>query len=53
MVKYRVTCVKTAEPIVMLFVLWAGTGPRNHDLDRGPDTHEKGNFRERLADCKA
>ena len=28
---------KTAEPIVMLFGLWAWTGPRIHKLDGGPD----------------
>jgi len=27
-----VTCVKTTEPIVMPFGLWARTGPRNHKL---------------------
>ena len=39
-VKYRhsaVTYVKTAEPIVMPFGLWVWTGPRNHELDGGPD----------------
>jgi len=28
-----VTCAKTAEPMVMPFVLWAWTGPRSHELD--------------------
>jgi len=28
-----VTCVKSAEPIVMPFGPWAWTGPRNHELD--------------------
>jgi len=32
-----VTCAKTAEPIVMPFGFWARTGPRNHELDGGPD----------------
>jgi len=34
-----------AEPTKMSFWLWAGTGSRNHVLDRGPDpTREGGNF---------
>jgi len=34
---------KTAGPIVMLFGLWAQTGPRNHELDGGSDrSHVKG-----------
>ena len=32
-----VTCAKMAELIMMLFGLWARTGPRNHELDGGPD----------------
>jgi len=28
-----VICVTSAEPIKMLFGLWARTGPRNHELD--------------------
>ena len=45
--KYRnsaVTRAKTAEPNVMLFRLWARTGPSNHELHEGPDPHEKGQF---------
>ena len=38
-----ITCAKAAELIVMRFG-WARTGPRNHELDGGPDTHEKGKF---------
>ena len=37
-----VACTKTAEPIVMPFGLWAGTGPRNHKLDGVQIPHEKG-----------
>jgi len=33
-----------AEPIAMLFGLSARTGPRNHELDGGPNPHERGNF---------
>jgi len=29
--------VKTDEPIVMLFGLWARTGPRNRELDGDTD----------------
>ena len=36
--------MKTAEPIVMPFGLWAQTEPRNHELDGGPDSHEKEQF---------
>jgi len=46
-VKYRntaVTCVKTAELIVMLFGLWAQSDPRNHELDGVQIAHEKGQF---------
>jgi len=40
-----VTCAKTAESIVMPFGLWDRTGPRNHELDGGPDpTVRRGNF---------
>ena len=42
-VKYRdtaVTYAKTAELIVMPF----GLVPRSHELDGGPDTHDKGQF---------
>jgi len=38
-VKYRdsmVVCAKTAEPMGMLFGLWARMGRRNHVLDEGP-----------------
>ena len=38
-VKYRdtaVPCAKTAEPIEMLFRLWAWMGHRNHVLDGSP-----------------
>jgi len=31
-----VPCAKTAEPIEMLFGLWARMGRRNHALDGGP-----------------
>jgi len=47
-VKYRghsaVTCVKIAEPIVILFGLWARTGLRHHKLDGSPDPPWKGQF---------
>ena len=33
----RVNFAKTAEPINILFGLWAPMGPRNHVLDMGPD----------------
>jgi len=40
-----VTCAKTAEPIVMPFGLWAGTGPRSHELHRGSRPPiRRGNF---------
>ena len=39
-----VACAKTAEPIVMMFGLWDRTGPRNHELNGGPDPHEKGQY---------
>jgi len=32
-----VTCAETPELIVILFGLWARAGPRNHELDGGPD----------------
>ena len=32
-----VICAKTAEPIKMLFGLWARMGPRNPVLDQGPE----------------
>jgi len=32
-----VICANTAEPIEMLFGLWAWTGCRNHMLDGGPE----------------
>ena len=35
-VKYRVVCAKTAEPIGMPFALWARMGRRNHELHGGP-----------------
>ena len=44
-VKYRdtvVICAKTAEPIEMLFGLWAWMDPRNHKLDGGPDLQWEG-----------
>jgi len=44
-VKYReseVTCAKTAEWILMPFGLWAWTGPRNHELNGGPDPQWEG-----------
>jgi len=28
-----VICAKTAQPVVMLFGLWAQNGTRNHELD--------------------
>jgi len=37
-----VTCAKTAEPIEMSFGLWAWSGSRNHELDRGPDPPREG-----------
>ena len=36
-----VICAKTAEPIEMLFGLWAQMGPRNHVLDGGPEVLRK------------
>ena len=42
-----VTCVKMAELIVMLFGLWARTGPRNRELDGVQIPHEKGQFWEK------
>ena len=39
-----VTCAKTAEPIVILFGLWAQNGPRNHELDGVQIPHDKGHF---------
>ena len=39
-----VTCAKTAELIVILFGFSARSGSRNHELDGGPDPHEKGQF---------
>jgi len=48
-----VTCVKTAEPIVMLFALSARSGSRNHELDGGPDCPQKGAILgERVAHCE-
>jgi len=32
-----VSCAKTAEPIEMLFGLWAWVGPMNHMLDGNAD----------------
>ena len=32
-----VICANTAEPMEMLFGLWAWTGRRNHMLDGGPE----------------
>jgi len=47
-----VTCVEMAEPTVMLFGLWARTGPRNHELDEGSDPPWKGRILgERVAHC--
>jgi len=56
-VKYRDTLrssvQKTAEPIDMLFGLWAWMDPRNHVLYRGTDhPMGRGNFGERSAHCK-
>jgi len=39
-----VICAKTAEPIEMLFGLWAQMGPKNHVLDGLQIPHEKGRF---------
>jgi len=39
-----VTCEKMAEPIMMLFRLWAWTGPRNHELDGVQIPMRRGNF---------
>ena len=36
-----VSCAKTAEPIGMLFAIWALMGLRNNVLDRGPDILKK------------
>jgi len=48
-----VTCVKTAEPIVMPFGLSARSGSRNHELDGGPDRPQKGAILgERVAHCE-
>ena len=49
-----ITCAKTAEPIVMPFVLWAQNCPRNQvRVRQGPDARmRRGNFGERVARCK-
>jgi len=48
-----VICAKMAELMVMLFGLWAQTGPRNHKLDGGADPPWEGAvFGERGAHCK-
>jgi len=39
-----VTCVKTAEPIMMPFEMCTRTDPVNHKLDGVPILHEKGQF---------
>jgi len=39
-----VICTKMAEPIEMLFGLWARMSPRNHELDGVQIPHEKGQF---------
>jgi len=40
-----VICAKTAEPIMMLFGLWAENVPRNHELEGwSRSLHESGQF---------
>ena len=39
-----ITCAKTDEPIVMLFGLWARTGPKNHEFDGAQIPRDKGQF---------
>ena len=48
-----VTCAKTPELIVMPFGLWARPGPRNREVDGGPDPREKSAvLGERVGRCK-
>jgi len=43
---------KTAEPMVTPFVLWARTGPRNHNFRWGPDPPREEAIWEKGSHCK-